>query len=61
MEILAPMADLDVKSILSSHLWDVPKMAVAEPWLLWSHELIPILLRLMLGRKRAVFVMYRNQ
>jgi hypothetical protein len=35
-------------------------MAVAEPWLLWSLELTPILHRLMLGRKRAVFVMYRN-
>ena len=35
-------------------------MAVAELWLLWSHELTPTLHRLMLGRKRAVFVMYRN-
>lgn len=35
-------------------------MVVAEPWLLWSHVLTPILHRRMLGRKRAVFVMYRN-
>jgi hypothetical protein len=60
MEILAPMADLGVKLRLSNHLLGVPKMAVAEPWLPWSRELTPILHRLMLGRKRAVFVMYRN-
>ncbi len=35
-------------------------MVVAEPWLLWSHVLTPILHRLMLGRERVVFVMYRN-
>jgi hypothetical protein len=54
------MADLDVKLRQSNRLWDVPKMGAVEPWRLWLLELIPILLKPMLGRKRAVFVMFKN-
>jgi len=52
------MADLDAKlKPLNSHPWDVPKIELWHQQLL---ELIPILLKLLPGRKRAVFAMSRN-